>query len=428
VGIDVVETGIRVLDLYVPGRDLADYLRHIPNDEREGALVELIDVGLHCLQRAKGGRDVEFVKRATRELLTEVEGAVARIPLETQRQLAAKIGVGDGQVLAPVHAMVNEASRAMTERVRDVRELLSNDLDPTRESSTLGKVLRELRELVNPNRTDSIPAAFESAIHRATAENGTLATSVKAVVTEAMKPLADQVDRLGRDIRGREAAHEALEETTAKGAAYEDQVVSAAQAWARCCGAEVRHVGSDRRPGDILITLPPRSTDGVNMSIVVEAKDEALPAGRRAISDAMARAMAERGANAGIYLSRSIDGLGNEIADWAEGECQDGPWVATTHELLCIAIRFLLVLRRLASLRASRPDLDAVAIEAQIRRIRTALGHVANINRKVTEVKGIAGDIQREAEALREEVRAALVAAEDAVRIVSGDDQGSDAA
>src|SRR5262249_20860512 len=147
-----------------------------------------------------------------------------------------------------------------------------------------------------------------------------------------------------------------------------------------------------------------------------EARDRKTAVGRKVIADELSVKMAERSANAGIYLSRTACGLGKEIGDWSEGECNLGPWVATTDEHLLTAIRFIIALHRLRTLRCERPELDGAAIENQIQRIRTALNRVKTINRKVTEVHATADEISTEATSLRDEIREALIALEDAIR------------
>jgi hypothetical protein len=356
-------------------------------------------------------------------LLSQVEAAVEGIPAATRDELLRKIGTSEGQVLEPVQALVEQVSRALTERVRDLRGLIDSSLDPDKESSILGKALGELRNLLDPRRTDSIQGSLAMAIDRAMGEDGVLAKSVKAGVAEAMRPLADEVSRLGKEIRGQEARLEALQETIQKGAAYEDEVVVAARAWARHCSAEVQHVGTDNRPGDVLVKVASKSVAGSDVALVIEARDQGTAAGRKVISGAVAAAMAERGATLGIYVSRTIGGLGREIGDWADGTCDKGPWIATTHENLCTAIRFLLAQHDLVILRQARPELDSAAVEGQIKRIEGALGRITTINRKATDVQGVADEIQKEARLLRYEVREALDSLEAAIREVTEESQ-----
>jgi hypothetical protein len=118
--------------------------------------------------------------------------------------------------------------------------------------------------------------------------------------------------------------------------------------------------------------------------------------------------MAERHADHAIYLSRTRDGLGQELGEWAEGRCDHGPWIACTDEQLGIAVRFLLLLWTIARKRAASQIVDAAAAVDQIERIRTALIRVKTINTKATAVRSSADEIQAEAESLRYEVRDAL--------------------
>lgn len=61
------------------------------------------------------------------------------MPEETQEEVAAIIGTGEGQVLAPVVSLVNEVSKAANERIQQIRQLLRDEVDPARETSSLGK-------------------------------------------------------------------------------------------------------------------------------------------------------------------------------------------------------------------------------------------------------------------------------------------------
>lgn len=129
--------------------------------------------------------------------------------------------------------------------------------------------------------------------------------------------------------------------------------------------------------------------------------------------------MAQRGANAAIFLSRTRNGLRQEIGEWAEGEGNQGSWVATTHDLLTLAIRFLIMQQRLSALRASQPEMDAIALSAQIERMRTTLKRITSINKHLTKLRENANDIEADAEMLRNELRDAIASIEDAVRDAS---------
>ena len=414
--IDITGDIVIIHNFRVRSRDVADYLAPLPDDDRALALTRAVEVGVFCLERASASKDTEFVKRHIERLLSETETKVSGIPQAVHDQLIKKVGTGDGQVLKPILDASTSVAKSVNDRIVEVKQLFADELDPGKDSSSLGKSLKALGNLLDPNRKDSVQGSLESAIAKVTGEDGALAKAVKLVVAEAVKPLKEEVDSLAKEIRGQEAAEEAIMQTIAKGTPYEEEVVGQVQPWAKAIGAEVEHVGGDNRPGDVVVTMTSTSVAAVGLKIVIEARDRQSPMGRKAIADELTSKMSERGAAAGIYLSRSPAGLAREIGEWGEGECDLGPWIATTHEHLRTALRLLIALHRLRTLRSESDDFDGSLVESQIERIRTALKRVTSINRKVTEVRCCADGISSEASTLRDEVREALLSIEDAIR------------
>ena len=278
--------------------------------------------------------------------------------------------------------------------------------------------MRKLKDLLDPERKDSIQSTLKSAVESVTSESGALARAVEAAAGRAVKPVADEVERLAKQIHGEEEAAAALEETTAKGEPYEVAVVTRLQRWAAFAGAEVHHVGPDNKPGDVVVDFG-GDPAGCRLKIVVEARHRGNPVGRKAISDNLSSAMDERNANAGVYVSATSDGLAKEIGDWAEGQSSKGRFVACLNEHLVTAVRFLAAWERLSSLKAGAAKVDAASIEAQLQRVRTSLSRVTTISGKVTQVKSSADSIQSEAEAIRNEIREALAEIEEALRSVA---------
>src|SRR5262249_9868823 len=190
--IEVLDSGIRISDLDIPRRAIADYLRESPQEDRELAFVDALEVGVFCLERAAGARDLEFVRRQVDGLLAGVELAVGQVPVSVQKELLGKLGTQDGQVLAPVQRLVDDVSRTLTDRLNGVRELLTEKIDPDDRTSSLGQALGALRDLLDPRRSDSIQGSLGEAVRSVTGEDGVLARAVKETVAEAVKPLADE--------------------------------------------------------------------------------------------------------------------------------------------------------------------------------------------------------------------------------------------
>jgi hypothetical protein len=276
--LQVTDTGIVIQDVLLESRDVAAYFNGISDSERLPALERVIQVGVYCLERAQSAQDLDFVRRQVEGLLASVQRSVSGIPGTLEEALSVKLGTGSGQVLAPVKTLIEQVSKTTTDRINDVRALLINEIDPGKDSSTLGRALISLRSLLDPGRKDSVQGLLDAAIQGISSKDGTLATTVAAVVRTTLEPLVKSVDTLSREVERQQAAEDALAATTAKGASYEEAVVSQLQAWAKASGAEIHHVGPDNQAGDVIVRVPTSVSGGRDdISIVVEARVRQSP-------------------------------------------------------------------------------------------------------------------------------------------------------
>jgi hypothetical protein len=410
--IELLPAGVRVRELDIPKKIVAEFLADLMPLDRTDRFIQALEVGVFCLERAESTRDLDFVRGQVESILQDVARQVGAVPQILESGLSEKLRAEDGQLLAPIKDLVDGTARTLTERVNSVRDLLSNDIDPAKSTSTLGRALAELKNMLDGARTDSIQGTVAETIKSITGEDGMLARSVKATVAEAIRPLADEVSRIGLQIAATTAAQEVISQTALKGASYEEQLVQLLQVRAAPMGAAVLHVGPDNRPGDIVLDFDDTSV-AAGLCVVVEARDRTTPMGRKAITSTAAKAMSERDATLALYVSRTDAGLAAEIGDWAEGTCDGGRWIATTHEHLLVAIRFALLLHRIDQADRDRDVVDAHAVAEQVERIRTALRRVSTVKRHVTSIRGSADTILEEIEQLNFDVRSALCAVEE---------------
>ena len=115
--------------------------------------------------------------------------------------------------------------------------------------------------------------------------------------------------------------------------------------------------------------------------------------------------MMERGASAGVFIGKTRDALGAS-SDWYEGDSEHGPWVATTHEMRDLAIRWVVARRRLRDLSSASIDAGAMAEKAQ--RIKTALQNVTTVRRNLTQATNALDDMQKEIAAALGELEQAI--------------------
>jgi hypothetical protein len=416
--IQVNKNSVLIQNLEITSKDAAEYLLQIAPEDRLQAITRIFEVGTYCLQRTQNSQDLDFVKRQIQALLTEVAAVVGVVPQTVEAELIKKIGASDGQVLAPIQAQLKLTSTVIKNQLDDVKNLIARDIDPSKESSIIGSAIKQIKNLLDPCRKDSIQGMLSTVIVDVTSENGALAKAVKSAVSESVKPLADEVDKLSKEIRGYDAATEALLNTTLKGAIYEEEVVQELQALSKLMGAEISYVATDNKPGDIIVKFSSKSLTTTDTSIVIEVKDvESLGWGRKRISEHLSKAMSYYNASAAIFLCRTSNGLAHEIGEWGEGACGQGSWVATTHHLLPTAIRFLVAQQKLELQRASQQDIDTTSVEAQIIRIRTTLKRITNINTHINKLRESSNTIASEIDSLKLEVRDALDCIEDSITV-----------
>ncbi len=398
---------------------VAGYLNKVDPPARMDALAKALDVGVYCLERASASQDLEFVRHQVERLLGDVEGRIRLIPAEAQKAMVEKIGDKNGQVLSPVRELVESAQREVTSKVADVRRLLDAELDPSKQTTTLGKALASLRDLLDAHRTDSIQGRLAEAVKSVAGADGELARAVKANVAEGIKPLADELNRLAKQIHGDEMAQEIVGQTTLKGRPFEELVLERVKHWAGPHGLNVTHVGSDNQPGDIVVRIEPDSAIGTShpITLIIEAKDrETNPVGRKKLTEKMTEIMNHREASHGVWVCSSVEGFTQEIGEWGEGSSEGRPWVACTIDLLLVALRFLVVQERLRALKQEQRAVDTTSILAQVTAIETSLRRIGGITRKVSDITGAAQGIREESDVLRQEIKASLTMIEDALK------------
>ncbi|AUT02865.1 hypothetical protein CLI64_22030 [Nostoc sp. CENA543] len=424
--IEITENHVLISRMALPLQNAISYLKQFPQSEYEDICLDAFELGFLCLQTTQARNGNELVKQQMESLLVEFHQAVKVIAESFQQELVSQIGTDNGQLLAPLQSQISQTSAILTEKLNSVSTLLTQDIDPAKETSVVGRFLQTLRHLLDAKRSDSIQGAFKAALANVTTENGTLAVTVRNVVAESIKPLIEQVEKLTLEIHDTQVTQQVLQQTTAKGISYEELVVGELQqTWSKSNGIEVEHIGNDKDTGDILVKFTSKSLAAIELSIVIEARNRpSKPFGRQAIAQHLQQAMLRRSANAAIFLSYSREGLAQEIGDWAEGVTEAGYWIATTQPFLIVAIRFLVIQQRVNQLRTYQSKIDVTVIEQQLEQIRTALGRIRTIKKSLTEIEKGVSVIKAEADALSADIQSALKSIEQALSFIPSEGIG----
>ena len=412
--VDVAGQEIRVSGS-LSSRLVAEYLGRQQPGDRESLVCRALEVGVFCLERTSTSQDVEFVRRQVEGLLHDVTNAISSIPQRVEDGLMAKVGTGNGQVLAPVVKAVDDSVRTAERGVDEARKLL-HQVDPSRSDGAMGQALQHVKDLLDPKRKDSVSSRVEEVVKSLGERGGSFATTVTEIIDQALKPLKSEVSKLSDRLLEQEAAAEVVNRTTEKGLPYEVELVERLQPWAKAVGATVEHVGADNQPGDIVVRFAQTSIAGRALNVVVEGRDRTDAKGLKRVTADLEAAMRQRQATAAVYVGRTTAAFAREIGEWADGRCESGPFIACVDGSLDLAMRFIVALVRLDDLHQAHHELDATAIQPYVVQIRTSMERVRSVKTKLTAIDNAAGDIRSDVDSLRSEVMTAVEAVESLLR------------
>lgn len=389
----------------------AEYLGRQQPAEWEQLFGQALEIGVFCLERTSSSQDMEFIRCQADRVMHDVATVVGAIPPAISSELAKLMGTKDGQVLAPIMQLVNSTASVAEKSVSDARRLLQ-DIDPARTDGTVGKALKSVRDLLDPQRRDSVQGQIVEILRSLGDRGGNFANALKAVVEEALAPVRSELRSVADRVVAQDAAAEVVGRTTEKGLPYELEVVERVHVWAKAVGATVEHVGGDNQPGDVVVCFGSKSIVGRELALVIEVRDRTDGKGLKRVSDDLEAAMRQRNGTSALYVGRTPAAFAKEIGEWADGRCQSGPFVACVDGLVEAALRYVVALVRLDDLQQSNREIDATAIQPYIAQVRTSVERTRSIKSKLTTIDSATVDIRRELDTLRSEIVGALEAVE----------------
>jgi hypothetical protein len=181
----IQDNAVRIVDLVLSNPDVVQYFRQTEEPERERTAVRALELGVFCLQRAQLGSSLDFVRGEVDKLIGSVRGAISAAPDDLREKLS-----GESGPLKMIEAKLVE-----------VRQLFTDNLDPNSQRTTLGQALARLRDLLDPNRDDSVQKRLDAAIgsipqelrSRLTGDSGPL-TMIGSKLDEVKQLFTDNLD------------------------------------------------------------------------------------------------------------------------------------------------------------------------------------------------------------------------------------------
>src|SRR5438034_1134011 len=266
------------LVVHDPG--LAAFVAERPEAERPGLLDRAIKIGLVALQDAGVTINVDAVRREFDGLLRQTEAANEKAATALEQTLRANFADGDGRLPRTLEKFLGDRGA--------LRSFVSELFDESKRDSAIGRIGRllgtyfdgdasKLAQLLDPTRMNSPLHQFRMEIADGFEKLNTRLTAIEAAAA------ARAVER---------------SRSAAKGGDFEDLLEDLLGAIARGAGDNVDRtcdeIGAVMRSkkGDFVITLDPGMTRGVDLRIVVEAKDRAMSG--REMRDELTEAKANR--------------------------------------------------------------------------------------------------------------------------------------
>jgi hypothetical protein len=343
--IDVGDTFVNIDNYQIDDREIANRLRDLGAQERQETVTRALQLGFKMLDFAQSSQLLEAMRREHQDGVNQIMQSM----LKEQQ-------AGSQQTQAMLTQMITTVTSLDGVLAKTTNHLMEKSVAP---------------ELV----------------------------TVRSELTKVLNAMAFVQQQIAKQ----QGIQEIIEQTPKKGGPFEDEVLARCLVWARAQGGTVEHVGPDNQAGDVRITFAADGPAGVDLVIVVEARDREIGAGHKRIATDLAKAMSIRRAQAGIYVCKTPEGLAKEIGGFAEGTCPGGPYVATTVDGLDLAAKALMIRHRLAILRASQPATDIAAIDAAAQRLRIVIKKFAQHTANGTKARDAINSMQEIVEAVRAE-------------------------
>jgi hypothetical protein len=257
------------------------------------------------------------------------------------------------------------------------------------------------------NRLAEVERELIRWVKQASGVDGDLARAAGAIVGAKLVPmekgqnvLLEAVQLIVKHIAKQEGVKETVERTGLKGRPFEEEVLARCVAWAHAHGGVAQDVAQKNVPGDILVRITGPVLPGGMWACIVEVRKREEAFSHRRISTHLESAMAHHCAQAGLYLSEDLDGLGRDIANGLDGApCRGGRYLATTLPDLERALHILHTEAQLDHKRASEPRADLDTLQGLIMRLRTEAQRIAQFRGAMTKTKQALVELEKFGEA-----------------------------
>lgn len=400
--------------------ETVEYLSRFPE-----ALENAINIGVYVLSSVQTSKDMDVVKEQVKNLMDGVKNTFEQLELKygniietsTKSQIEGMFNVDiptsypkkfgefmnntarefNGELSALLEKITSEASRIEKHTSEEDGSVFD------RMKKAIGLVDEFIQKNFNDTNTEGFAfkakLMMEDLLGKVDARMTEL---IRKETSESMKPLTESVNALRELVAEEKGKAEVFELTTAKGFAFEEELMFKLEEVAKPNGDVVQNTAlltevSGSKKGDFLYTL-----SGSGTKIVIEAKDKETVSLKNSL-DYMKQTMTERVVSFGILVAKSPEQLQKQI----------GRWNIYDNVIICCAddiemtLRTARVLLQMRSVKQGE-GINIGEIETKMKKIMTEMKRFAAVKSKLTNISTSIStsttEIKNEIESIQEDV------------------------
>jgi hypothetical protein len=406
VRVDSQRIAVEHLTLHDPA--LAAFVNETPEADRPALAERALRIGLLAICNANATLNVDVVKAEFGRLVSDMASKQAEAANALETTLRANFADGDGRLPRQLEAYLGDSGK--------LNRLVGDLFDERRRDSALGR-LRELLGRYFDGDSSQLATLLDPT------RQGSPLYQFRVEMTGEFRRLNERLEALEA---GAKARAEERAKSAAKGRDFEEILAEALAGVAHGSGDLLDRTGSEAgdavrsKKGDFVLVLDPRLTRGLELRVVVEAKNRPMP--RQRFMAELNEAKVNRGAVVAVAVFAPefapagiapLQLVGNDV--WCVLDPDGGDTTA-----LEAAIRLARVLA-LNSLREAPMQLDVHEVQDALRDITAEIQRVQSMKTKLTSIGSVAQEISGALDEMRAGVQRQLRRVEDQLRAVEPD-------
>ena len=367
---------------------LADFLGRVPEEERGATVERALRIGLLTLCNAGVSMSADVVKAEFERLYERMERTQEKAAETLATTLRVHFADGDGRLPQTLERFLGDGGA--------LRRLTHDLFDETKRESALGRLNdllgryfdgdgSRLAHLLDPTRAGSPLHQF------------------RAEVTDEFRRLSERIAELEAGSRAR--ADERAR-GTAKGVDFEDALEEVLARLAHGAGDLLERTGTDAgdalrsKKGDFVVGIDASRTRGVDLRLVVEAKDRSVSLRRFAAELAASRVNRRAAVALAVFTPVSAPSgvaplalIGSDVYCVFDPEADDAVALEAAYRVARVLA--------LATLRDASVQLDVPAVQDALADIVRQVGEVQGAKARLTSISNAAGDVAKCLDAMR---------------------------